>query len=489
MCNLLKANLMNKLPAALPRVLVVCLALVCAVFVSPSIVQASKSGLAQISLFDDVRESPPLYIPLGKAELIDVEGAVADVLVANPGIVDVVAVQANRLYVVGLQVGDTNLIVLDDAGDVVKRLDLHVNYDLKAIQSLVDSLFPEETVKIAAVHDQILITGTVSTAENAGRITKLLAAYVSDLQELDGVADELITNMIEVRGEQQVMLQVRIVEASRSVAKELGIELNTSGATNLNTSLIGATSGGIGLINDAAGVFTLLQDTKASEIGILDLELSALEEEGLVNILAEPNLTAVSGQQAGFLAGGEFPVPTGRDQDGNVVIDFREFGVALNFRPVVLSESRISLNLRTEVSSLDFTNAVVLAGLTVPGLDVRRAETTVEVQSGGSLMIAGLLQSSAVKNMAGLPGIRNTPILGDLISSDNFQRDESELIIIITPYLVTPYAERARKAAVEDQRKNPLAALFAANIRRAFALREDEEDLFSNDNRYGYLLD
>src|SRR5690606_18747438 len=181
---------------------------------------------------------------------------------------------------------------------------------------------------------------------------------------------------------------------------------------------------GLALSGDPVAAGRLLFDSGISGIGTIGLFLNALEEENLVNILAEPNLTAVSGEQAGFLAGGEFPVPVGRDSVGNLVIEFREFGVLLDFRPVVMSDKRISLHMNTEVSSLDFDNAIVLSDVTVPGLDVRRAETTVEVPSGGSLMIAGLLQSEAVKGMAGLPGIRNTPVIGDLVSSDSFRRDD-----------------------------------------------------------------
>jgi Flp pilus assembly secretin CpaC len=167
-----------------------------------------------------------------------------------------------------------------------------------------------------------------------------------------------------------------------------------------------------------------------------------LEDEDMAHILAEPNLTAISGEEAGFLAGGEFPVPAGRDSDGNVLIQFRSFGVSLNFRPIVMSENRISLQLKTEVSSLSRDQSVTIAGLDVPGLNVRRASTTVEVPSGGGLMIAGLLESQAVKSMSGLPGIREVPVLGDLVSSRSFNRDESELVVLINAYLVKPYAEQ-----------------------------------------------
>ncbi|GJL85051.1 MAG: secretin [Micavibrio sp.] len=467
-------------------------------------VWAAKGDL--VSITQDDRTNAPLKITLGKAELIDLEGDVSDILVADPSIVDVVAIQSRRLYMVGSNVGDTNVITLDANGDIIRRIDVHVQYDVQAVQSLLESLFPDESPRVSALHDQILLTGTVSTPEAASKIQNLVAHYVSDLQDEQGTPDELISNLLEVRGEQQVMLQVKIIEATRSVLKEFGLETNFNDTNELSATTIfgglpsnSVTSGhgnsaafaagaGLALSQDPTGIGRALIDTGIDGIGTLGLFLNALEEENMVNILAEPNLTAVSGEQAGFLAGGEFPVPVGRDQVGNLVIEFREFGVSLNFRPVVMSDKRISLQMNTEVSSLDFDNAITLADTQVPGLDVRRAETTVEIPSGGSLMIAGLLQSQAIEGMSGLPGISKTPVLGDLVSSDSFQREETELVVIVTSYLVEPYADKAKADHVPVERDNPLAISFAANIRRAFGL-EDDEELFAENSPYGYLLD
>ncbi|MEZ5814154.1 MAG: type II and III secretion system protein family protein [Alphaproteobacteria bacterium] len=466
-------------------------------------VWAAKGDLE--TLQEEVKLEPPLNITLGKADLVSVGGDVSDVLVANPSVVDVMAVQSNSLYLVGKQVGDTNIIALDAAGNVVKRIDIHVSYDLQAIQSLVNELFPEETVKVGSIHDQVLLTGTVSNPEVSGKVANIVGHYVSDLQDESGkTIDELISNLMEVRGEQQVMLRVKILEASRTVLKELGVESYLNDPNELSaTTLFGATPGssltnrgdgldfatgaGIALSKDPTGILGGVVDTGVDGLGLLGLELNALEERNLVNILAEPNLAAVSGEQAGFLAGGEFPVPAGRDRLGNIVIEFREFGVALNFRPVVLSSERISLQMNTEVSSLDYQNAVTLADLVVPGLDIRRAETTVEVQSGGSLMIAGILRSDALEGMSGLPGISSTPVLGDLVRSDSFQREETELVVIVTPYLVEPYSETSRADRVPKQQSNPLAQAFVANIRRNYDV--EDEGIFAQDEQFGYLLD
>ncbi|MAI62143.1 MAG: hypothetical protein CBB87_06575 [Micavibrio sp. TMED27] len=481
------------------KIIRVCLGSLCllfAILVSFEIVggfatqaHASKGKLMGVK---GLRNSRAFVVTLGKAELMNIPGNAADVLVGNSSIVDVRAVQSNRLYLVGLQVGDTNLIALDAAGNVLKKIDIHVTYDLGAIQSLLDGLFPTEDVQVGAIHDQILLTGTVSNAAAAAKITNVVGHYVSDLQESQGTMDELIANLLEVRGGQQVMLQVKIVEATRNVLKELGIETFANSSLASQTSrgdqIQFLTGQGAALAQEPFGVLSGVLDTGLRGIGLLNFELNALEEENLVNILAEPNLTAVSGEQAGFLAGGEFPVPVGRDQVGNLVIEFREFGVSLNFRPTVLSEKRISLQLDTEVSSLDFDNAITLADTQVPGLDVRRADTTVEIASGGSLMIAGLLQSDAIENMAGLPGVRNTPVIGDLVSSEGFRREETELIVIVTPYLVQPYAEEKRSEPVRRVPKNfEMADAFVANIRRVYGFNDAE--LFSHDQPFGYILD
>lgn len=456
------------------------------------------------SILEEQRAAPPVNIPLGKAEIIALDGAVSDILVANPAVVDVQAIQSDRLYVVGLAVGDTNIIVLDSAGNVMRKVDVHVSYDLKAIQGLVDRLFPDEHAKVGSVHDQIFLTGTVSTPDVASKISNVVGHYVSDLQDKDKSTDQLISNMLEVRGEQQVMLQVKIVEATRSVLKELGINTNVNDPNELSavrlfdrtppSRLIDGTDGlqfgggdGLTLTQDAIGTAGLLFDSGLKGIGQIGLFLDALEEQNLINVLAEPNLTAVSGQQAGFLAGGEFPVPTGRDQFGNITIEFREFGVSLNFKPVVMSDKRISLQLNTEVSSLDSSNAVVLADLVVPGLDIRRAQTTIEIPSGGSLMIAGLLQSEAAKGLSGLPGIRNTPVLGKLISSDSFRRDETELVVIVTGYLVNSFADKEKAVSYGKREKGPLAEVFARNVRRKYSVQD--ESVFSASGAYGYMLD
>lgn len=396
-----------------------------------------------------VRSSPAdiVRLTVGKADVIDIEGAIADIMVADPKVADVSVLQSNKLYVVGASIGNTNVILLDSAGNIIRKMDVAVSIDTKAIEALVADLFPKEKdVHVRMIGSQAVLSGSVSTAGVAQKIASLVAAHMGEVQDLKGSVDEIIENLLTVRGEQQVMLRVRMLEVSRDILKELGLETTTDNGGNL-TSRIGGSVGvnsKTGLTEDPFGITSLLFDSPISGIGNIEMMVNALERDNLGHVLAEPNLTSVSGEQAGFLAGGEFPVPVGRDRDGNIVIEYKQFGVSLNFKPTVLSDDRISLQLNTEVSSLDSGQGITLSDIQIPGLDVRRASSTVEINSGGSLMMAGLLKSENIKGMAGIPGVKDTPVIGDLISSKSFERQETELVVIVTPYLVQPYADHAQ---------------------------------------------
>jgi len=396
-----------------------------------------------------------LKLTLGKAEIYKMPDRVSDIMVANPKIADVSALQLNQLYIVGATLGDTNIIILDSTGNVLKNLNINVSIDLSIIDNLIGTAFPDERgVSVHVVGNQVALMGAVSTPAAASKIAKLVAAHMADIRK-GGDAnniDSMIQNLLEVRGQQQVTLRVRILEVSRNVLKELGVETTTGAPRNGNTGFrprVNVTDK-TGLTKDPFGITSMVFNSGFGTIGDISVLLNALESDGLTNVLAEPNLTAISGEQAGFLAGGEFPIPAGRDQNGNIIIDYKQFGVSLNFKPIVMSNDRISLQLNTEVSSLDQAQGITLSDIQVPGLDVRRASTTVEINSGGSLMMAGLLKSSNIKGMSGLPGIKDTPVLGDLISSKSFQREETELVVIVTPYLVQPYADDTHAKMISE---------------------------------------
>ena len=426
----MRTSIINKCVLALAAIVMVC--------VLPVSYAMAEKGTFTVS---ELRGDPVVDVMLGKAQMVSMKGNVSDVLVANPSIVDVMAVKANQLYLVGSSLGDTNIMVLDDEGNVLRTINVHVQMDTQKLEEAVLELYPDENIKIKALTDQVVITGHVSTPAVSNSIANLVGQYAGEMQGLSDIpVDDIVVNMLTVAGEQQVMLKVKIIEASRTALKDLGLETSASDSGVGAVGAVLTAAAGLGLTAPAQlGVLAL--NYNSGSFGPLSFLARALEEEGIVNTLAEPNLTAISGEQAGFLAGGEVPIPTEIDRNGNLVYEFRPFGVSLNFRPTVMSANRISMEMTTEVSSASYDENLQLQGVTVPTFNVRRADTTVELPSGGTLMIAGLLQSDTVSSLTSIPGVNKVPVVGDLLKSDSFQRNETELVVMITPYLVKPFAE------------------------------------------------
>ncbi len=406
---------------------------------APAMAQQSATIIGAIPIPDVIS------MPLNKGELFALPADVRDVLVANPDIADVVIKTPRLAYVFTREVGDTNIFFLNAEGEPLLRLELHVEPDLSVLRNTLARIFPEENIIITAASEQIIITGTVKTATIAEDVRQIARRFVEE--------DEEIVNMLQIKSVQQVLLRVRISEMQRSVVKELGFNsnfaLNADGKrlfTDITTDLRAGKQTAFGLATNQTtfpnsfGTFQLQLFTGLFDT--LSLLIDYLERQGMVKTLAEPNLTAVSGENANFLVGGEFPVPAGLDSQGNVIIEFRQFGVVLSFTPVVLDSGLISIKISTEVSTLSFETQIILAGVIVPGLSVNRAETTVEMPSGGSLVIAGLLQDDITDTVEGVPGLKDIPILGALFRSTSFQKKETELVISVTPYLITPVGQR-----------------------------------------------
>lgn len=432
-------------------------------------------------------------ITLGKAKTIELSGPIADIVVANPNVIEVGALKGSKLYVVGSNLGDTNILVFNQGGDTVARINVHVRVDEYTLNSTLRSLFPDEDIKAKTVGDDIIITGKVSNAANASNVENVVSRFIGEGNE--------IVNMMSVQGEQQVMIKVKVVEIKRSLLNELGVD------TDVNTGSGGVLDGRL-LTNNEFGYNPLRQAfglTTQEPFGLAQLILdpggfnpisfmiNALEQDELVNTLAEPNLTAKSGENARFLAGGEIPVVADRNDD-RVTFDYRPFGVVLSFRPIVMDEDRISLQISTEISEISPDTSTVVAGVPFPSFDVRRADTTVEMASGGSLMIAGLVRSKTIHNMNGLPGAKSAPVIGALMSSDSFQREESELLVMISAYLIKPnaaqdFAVKKRKInEAHDRHDNPvLRKVMAANLNNRF---EKKPPVWMKNNvGYGYMLD
>jgi len=376
-----------------------------------------------------------ISLPVGKARLIRLPMEVRDVLVANPATANVVVKTPRLIYLVGLEVGATNAFFLDAEGKELLRLEIQVQLDVIGAEETLKTLLPNADVKVTAVNSHLFLTGNVRSADISQNAQVIASRFVE--------AETNVINMLTVIEDQQVLLQVRVAEISRNVLKELGLNLFDAVAGTFST----LTSGDLSLrvasaaptidtpfFNGAINYTPKTGDT-------LTVSINALERNGLIKTLAEPNLTTISGEPATFLAGGEFPIPVASD-DGTISISQEPFGVALSFTPVVLNSGRISLRIFTEVSALSNNGAITLANIQIPALTVRRAETTVELPSGGSLVIAGLLQEDETAGIRGVPGLKDIPIFGSVFRNNSVEKSDTELIITVTCYLVRPIAPR-----------------------------------------------
>ena len=432
---------------------------------SPSIAQAQ--GLLDVEIAEPGGSgvTRQIIIGLNKSTVIDFDNPAADVFITNPEIADAAVQTDKRMVFRGVQVGQTNAFVFDAAGNQMLNLEIRVEPDVAALAELIDRHVPNARIKAEAINSNILLTGLVDNLGQSDAVLRIANAYL----DTGGGQESEIINMMEIAAKDQVLLQVRVVEMQRSLVKQLGVNLGANLETglvagnNLNPALLqsegiieAATTQGFNVAGAALGGFNATGDFFGEE-GSVNASLQALERIGVVRTLAEPNITSLSGEPARFLSGGEFPVPVAQGNDGAISVQFRPFGVGVGFTPIVLSEGRISLRLSTEVSDLTsvgaFTGAPIFipdatgnltatAGLTIPALSVRRAETTVELPSGQSMMIAGLIESGSSQSIDNVPGLKNVPVLGALFRSRDFQNEETELVIIVTPYLVDPTSQR-----------------------------------------------
>lgn len=420
-------------------------------------------------------------LPRGQSFAVDLPGDARDVIVSNPAVAEAMLHSPRRITVVGLAPGETDAVFLDAGGRTILSLRVRVDAATSALEDTLTRVVPNGSIRAEAVNDSIILTGSVSSPAEADRAAQVARAFVS--------APEKVMNMITVQGSEQVTLKVRIVEVQRNVVKQLGFNtsavLGQLGQTQyilgqaatfaVNGGLLGGFSGGYSLDTtknyqmeqpcgpgwpagslcpvtvrgpqDASNWDTAQPGTGpgSDDLNKAEATLKAFERVGLVRTLAEPNLTSVNGENASFLAGGEFPVPVGRDSDGNILTEYKPYGVSLAFRPVVRSGGAISLQISTEVSELTPDGALTLGAgtdnaISLPGLNVRRAQTTVDVSSGGSIMIAGLLQETTRQNIDSFPGLMTVPVLGSLFRSRDFLSGETELVVIVEPYLVNPTA-------------------------------------------------
>ena len=380
-----------------------------------------------------------INLPRGSSMAIDLPSDARDVIVPNPLVAEAMLHSPRRITIIGLQPGETDAVVLDAAGRTILSLRIRVDAGVSALQDTLGRVMPGSQVHAEAVNDSIILTGPVNSPGEADRAAHVARAFVS--------APEKVINMMTIAGSDQVMVKARVIEVQRTAIKQLGLDVNAV-LNNVADGLSLTQGATFGVSGNQLGGGILNYADRSGDGNSLTTSIRAFERAGLVRILAEPNLTSVNGENAEFLAGGEFPVPTGRSVDattGQVTIgvEFKPFGVRLAFRPIVLSQGRISLQLSTEVSELTSAGAFTLGGtgadaLVIPALNVRRASSTVELPSGGSMMIAGLLREDTRQNIDQLPGIGSLPVLGALFRSRDYLSGETELVIIIEAYIVSP---------------------------------------------------
>lgn len=412
------------------------------------------------------RPANDLVLSIGRGQLVTTAGTMTDVFVANEEIADVQVKSGRQLYVFGKSGGQTTVYASNAAGDIVWSANIRVGSNLDSVDQMLHLAMPEAKIGVSTMgNNTFLLTGTVAAPEDAAEAERLVKAFVSKSE-----GDTNVISRLKLATPLQVNLQVRIAEVSRSLVKTFGVNLTTidgssgfqfgigQGRTGFAPTFVPRTATGLG--NSVKVVVPDLNDpTKLREIAgtsvvptevgstiagagrLLGLDLlgalDAGENIGLVSTLAQPNLTALSGETAEFLAGGEFPIPLSQGL-GATSIEYKKYGVSLSYTPTVLGNGRISLRVRPEVSELSSEGAITLSSFTIPALTVRRTETTVELGSGQSFMIAGLMKNYSQNAIKKMPGAGDLPILGSLFRSTTFQKGESELVIVVTPYLVTP---------------------------------------------------
>ena len=415
-----------------------------------SLAAFSSAPVAAAELIPTAGET--VSIEINEGNLVRLERPAAAVFVANPEIAEVAVKSPRLIYVFAKKPGETTLYAVDQKEAVVANLRLIVTHDISRLSEGLTQMVPLGQVTAQSVDGAIVLTGAVATAAEAEDARRLAARFIGDGGE--------VINRLQVTAPNQVSLRVRIAEVSRNALRQFGINWEaladvgdfTFGLATGNP-IFGPTQavpgGGVvqPLLTRANGVNNIFGSYTTNDVDINTL-IDLLAEDNLIAILAEPNLTALSGETASFLAGGEFPVPV-PDDDG-IAIEYKKFGVGLAFTPTVLSANRISMHVSPEVSQLSNEGAVRIQDISVPSLTTRRADTTVELASGQSFAIAGLLQNNSSYDHTRVPGLGDLPILGDLFKSDRFNRQETELVIIVTPYVVKPIDDPAAVALPTD---------------------------------------
>ena len=432
-----------------------------------------------------------LSLGVGKSAIIDLPRDVKDVLVADPKIANAVVRSPQRAYIIGSAVGQTNVVFFDGDGQQIAAYDIAIKRDLNGVRAALKQLLPAAAIQAEGVGEGVMLTGSVSTPIEAQQAGDVVARLVG--------GPEKVVNSIVVRGHDQVMLKVAVAEVQRSIIKQLGIDLSAN--MNYGTAVVNFNNANPFTANGGPLTSNSLVASAVNKAGLptVTATLRAMESAGVVRTLAEPNLTAISGEAATFIVGGEFPFPTGvtcqTTAAGSVgqcapSIAFKKFGISLNFTPVVLTEGKISLRVMTEVSEISTDNSINISGVSVPSIKTRRAETTLEIPSGGSLAMAGLIQEQTKQAVNGMPGVDQIPVLGQLFRSQDYVNNQTELMVIVTPYVVRAVAQKELSRPDDGfaPSSDSQSALFA-QINRIYGVPARVEPIGNYQANFGFIID
>lgn len=428
-----------------------------------------------------------LNVPMSRAVVVESDVPFAELSIANPGIADISSLSDRTIYVLGKEPGRTTLTLLGADGRLIANVEVQVTPDVGEFKERLTQILPGENIEVRTANDGIVLSGTVSSIARLDRAIELANRYAPDR----------VSNLMSVGGTQQVMMQVRFAEMQRSVRKSLSSSLAFNGTGFNNNAQINGGSGNGGITDvpssltpaaNSNGAISFGFDVGSLEVGLL---LEALESRGVVRTLAEPNLTALSGQSASFLAGGEYPIPVA-GENGAITVEFKPFGIELNFIPTVVDNDIINLELQAAVSSVDATNSFSADGITINAFSRRETKTTVEMRDGESFAIAGLLQDDFRDLNGQVPWIGDIPVLGALFRSAEYERRQTELVIIVTPHLVSPTRGSALALPTDRVRPPSEAELFllgktVAQTGPTGSAGEVARQDFSGS--YGYVMD
>jgi pilus assembly protein CpaC len=389
-----------------------------------------------------------LALGIGKSVVIDLPRDVKDVLVADPKIANAVVRSAQRAYIIGATVGQTNIVFFDADGQQIAAYDIAVTRDLNGIRAMLKQVLPTADIRVEGIGPDVVLSGTVGSQAESQTAFDIAARLLDVGTAKIAPEGSKVVNAITVRGRDQVMLKVVVAEVQRNVIKQLGVDLSAN--MNYGTAVVNFnntnpfTANGQALVSGNAATAGF-GNSGTPGVPSVQATVRAMESAGVMRTLAEPNLTAISGESANFLAGGEFPIPSGISCTNGTctpTITFKKFGISLNFTPVVLSQGRISLRVATEVSEVSNDNSIQISGTSVPSIKTRRADTTLEIPSGGSMAMAGLIQQQTKQAINGLPGLARLPVLGTLFRSRDYVNNNTELMVLVTPYIVRAVAQK-----------------------------------------------